>query len=202
MQTKRTSHTIGNEYELQATLLQQGDEAALAFFFREFYASLALFASNIGTGRQLAEEIASGAFVKMWKHHHRLSSYTGIRAYLYKIVHRDCQRFLSKEKKKKQIQTLSETLEVINDNPFEYLVRSETHRILYAAIRSLAPGYQKVISMYFMEGKSSGEIAKELNTSVSTIKTQKLKGLRALRKTLLRPILVLSYLPVIFFNYW
>jgi RNA polymerase sigma factor (sigma-70 family) len=178
---------------------RKGEESGLNFFFREYYITLTLFASYMGCNRELAQEIASGAFVKMWKHHHKLSSYAGIRAYLYKIVHRDCQRFLTKERKKRQIQTLSETLEVVNDNPFEYLVRTETHRLLYAAIRSLAPGYQKVISLYFLEGKSSGEIAKELNASVSTIKTQKLKGLKALRKTLLRPILNLLYL---FFIIW
>jgi DNA-directed RNA polymerase specialized sigma24 family protein len=40
--------------------------------------------------------------------------------------------------------------------------------------------------MYFLEGKSSGEIARELKLSRSTVNTQKYLGLAALRKKLMQ----------------
>ena len=47
--------------------------------------------------------------------------------------------------------------------------------------------------MYFLEGKNTNEIAQELNLHPSTVKTQKTRGLEALRKLLLRKVSSLLY---------
>ena len=189
----------GNLYaEEHALAFQQGDESALAFFFGEFHPSLTLFAFQWVKNRQIAQDIASEAFVKTWRMHWKLDTYTGIRAYLYKTVRRDSQLAQRREKRRAEVHNFSELETFCSDTPFQHLVRSETYRLIHAALKTLSPGYRKVITMHFIDGKSTGEIARELNAPLNTIKAQKLKGLRALRKTLLRPILFLFYLCVKF----
>lgn len=191
-------HTAG-EYAL---LFQQGDEKGLEYFFGEYYPALTLFASRVVNNIQVAQEIASEAFVKTWRMHAKLDSVAGIRAYLYKTVRRDAVR-LSPVKKKTGTFELHEEDFISLDTPFDLIVRSETYRLVHTALKNLSPGYRKILMMHFIEGKSTGEIARELNTPVNTVKAQKLKGLRALRKTILRPMFLFFYIPsIIFFLSW
>ena len=179
-----------------AVLFQEGDEQALAFFYLEFHAALALFANRWVDNRSIAEEIASDAFLKTWKMHGKLTSYKGIRAYLYKTVRRDSHHALKKEQRRMEIHQKSQPPAVTNDTPFHHTVRSEVYRIIHLALKDLSPGNRKVLTMHYLEGKTTGEIARELDLSPNTINTQKTRGLEALRKKLSNPMLIFLYIIV------
>jgi RNA polymerase sigma-70 factor, ECF subfamily len=185
-----------------ASLFQRGDEKALAYFYHEFHPVLSLYASRLVEDRFIAEEIASVALVKTWKMHWKLDSYGAIRAYLYKIVHRDSLAYISKEKKRVAMHQQSRPPQTVSDTPFDQLVRSEVYRTIHTALKDLSPGNRKVITMYFLEGKNTGQIARELNVHPHTIQTQKARGLKALRKVIQYPLIMLALYPVInfFFN--
>jgi len=180
--------------ESYALAFQQGDEKALAFFYSQFHPALALYAYRLLENRSIAEEIASEAFVKIWKMHWKLNNYHAIQGYLYKTVRRDSMRTLKQERKRTEILKEAQLPVATNDTPFENLVRSEVYRIIHSALKDISPGNRKVLTMHYLDGKTTGEIARELHLSPSTIKTQKTKGLEALRKTLLRPMFMLIYL--------
>lgn len=188
----KLAKTKGNINEEYALRFQQGEEEALSFFYLELHPALSLFANKYLQNRQVAEEIASEAFIKTWKMHERLDSYGAIRAYLYKVVYRDAMHSLKKEHKRIIKEQAAKSPEVSNDTPYHHVIRTETYRLIHTALKDLAPGNQQVIKMYFLEGKSSGEIAKELNLSRSTVKSHKAQGLAALRKKLLQIFLLLS----------
>lgn len=177
----------------QSIAFQLGDEAALSFFYREFHPALSLYAFRWLENRCIAEEIASDAFVKIWKMHWKLSDYFAIRSYLYQTVRRDCQRTLKKERKIAEIHKDASRQPRSTDTPFDTLVKAEVYRTIHSALKDLSPGTRKVLAMHYLEGKTTGEIARELQLSPSTIKTQKTKGLQALRKIIIRPMLILSY---------
>jgi RNA polymerase sigma-70 factor (ECF subfamily) len=179
-----------------AHAFQQGDEQALAFFYREFHPVLSLHAYRLVEDRSIAEEIASEALVKTWQMHWKLDSYGAIRAYLYKIVQRDSIAYIRKEKKRAAIHQQSQPSQSISDTPFDHVVRSEVYRIIHTALKDLSPANRKVIVMHYLEGKTTGQIARELKLHRSTVNTQKTKGLDVLRKRLLRPTLILFYLIV------
>lgn len=187
MQTE-LNHT-GTEYSY---LFQKGDEKALSYFYHEFYPALAHYSYQLIQDRSIAEEIASEAFVKTWRMHDKLDSYAGIKAYLYKIVHRDSIEAVSKEQKRAQglrqlqPQTFSET-------PFDNLVRSEVYRLIHAALKDLSPASRKVMIMHYLEGKTTGQISRELNLHPSTVKTQKKQGLNALKKVFIKPVFWFFY---------
>jgi len=185
---ERGPHYTAEEYAL---LFQQGDERALAFFYLELHPSLALHANYYVQNRELAEEISSEAFIKTWKMHSKLNNYNGIRAYLYKVVQRDCQRAIQKERRRVAIHKESNPSEVTYDTPFNHVVRTEVYRIIHTALKELPHGSRRILQMYYIDGKTTGEIAAELCLSPSTIKTQKSSGLEALRKKFIRPLLIM-----------
>lgn len=168
-------------------LFQRGDEKALSFFFHELYPALIYYAYQIVQHGPLAEDLASEAFVKTWRMHHKLNSYAGIKAYLYKIVHRDSMEAVAKEQQRARSgKKLPSPLST--DSPFDILVRTEVYRLIHTALKDLAPASRRVMIMHYLEGKTTGQIARELNLHTSTIKTQKMQGLKALRKIFLKPM--------------
>jgi len=185
----------GPNYTIQqyAELFQQGDEKALAFFYKEFHPALALYANSWLKDRSVSEEIASEAFVKTWPKHWKLNGYHEILGYLYKTVQRDCQRALKKERKRAEVyKEIAISIDTA-DKPSDHLLQAEVYRLLHSALRELSPGRAKVLTMHFLEGKTTKQIAAELNLSASTIKTAKAKGLEHLRKKFLRPLLLFLF---------
>lgn len=177
-----------------AFLFQQGKEEALSFFYLELHPALSFFANQFLKNQQLAQEIASDAFIKTWKQHDKLNSFNAIRAYLYKIVYRDSMHNLKREQKRNSIEQIFYYSDITNNTAFDHIVRAETHRHIRSALKQLSPGSRKVITMHYLENKSTTEIAQELNLSVNTIRTQRTRGLAILRKLLLPSILIYLYL--------
>ena len=179
----------GNNHAL---LFQKGNEKALSFFYHELYPALTHFSFQLTQSRPVAEEIASEAFVKVWRMHYKLNSYAGIKAYLYKIVHRDSIEAASNEQRRaKSYRQLSAPIDT--ETPFDNLVRSEVYRLIHSALKDLSPACRKVMIMHYLDGKSTGEISMELDLHPSTIKTQKMQGLKALKKIFLKSMLWLFY---------
>lgn len=179
--------------EIEVVLsFQEGNEKALSFFYHEFYPALAHYSFQLTQSRPVAEEIASEAFVKTWRMHYKLNSYAGIKAYLYKIVYRESIEAISKEQKRAKSYRQMPP-EINTDSPFDNMVRSEVYRLIHAALRDLSPANRRVMIMHYLEGKTTGQISRELNLHPSTVKTQKTRGLQALRKIISRPMLWVFY---------
>lgn len=185
----------GNHSEINeehAIGFNRGYEKSLSFFYHEFYPVLANYSFHLTQSRSIAEEIASEAFVKAWRMHYKLDSYAGIKAYLYKIVHRDSIEAILKERKRAKIYKDFQP-QTATASPFDNMVRSEVYRMIQAALKGLSPGARRVIIMHYFEGKNTGQISRELKLHPSTIKTQKMQGLKALKKVFLKPMFWLLY---------
>jgi len=174
-------------------LFQSGDEKGFAWFFRELYSALSFYAFKITVDKEASEEIASNAFIKIWQRHEQFSDALSIRKYLYRIVRNDALKHLRKEK-----QSAATKKEVIylygNENEkdcFSSLVKAEISRELLSAINSLPAECSKVFRSLYIEGKSIKETAEQLHLSPSTVKTQKKRGLDALRKVISCLVLLL-----------
>ena len=187
-------HSTSYQPDERSIAFQNGEEKALSYFFRELHPALTHYANQWVNNLPLAQEIASDAFVKTWKKRGRLNTSTGIRSYLYTIVRRDSQKIASRQRNRQEVCMQTPPEAVHTETPFHYLVRSETCRLLYAAMQTLSPGNQRVIAMHFFEGKSTGEIARELNLHRHTVQTQKSRGIKALQKILQLPFLLFVFL--------
>lgn len=122
-----------------------------------------------------AEEIISDAFYKSFKQIHQFE-YRGegsFQAWLSKIVVNECLAFL---RKKKLILFSFEEVDIKdyreNPNAIDAMSAAE----LLKEISALPPGYRTVFNLFIMEGHTHKEIARQLNISESTSKTQLMKA--------------------------
>ena len=168
-----------------AIAFQKGDEKGLAFFFQKYYPALCLYASYYTRNDDAAKDIASVAFINTWKHHSKFLSAISIRAYLYTVVRRLAIGWVQKETrlilKQKNVAVHTNNNAVQADH-LANLIKAETYRRLNDSIDTLPPKCRDILKMLYIDGMTVAEVAEALRLSPSTIKTQKKRGIEALRK--------------------
>jgi RNA polymerase sigma-70 factor, ECF subfamily len=166
----------------------RGDRRALEHFYHLLYPGICLYAFHFVQDRSKAEEIASDSFIKSWKQNSKLADPLSIRAYLYAVARHESLRMLKKDKRRtldpQRLPSVSP-----EEDGYNKLVSAELTRLLHAALKEISPGSGRILKLHYLEGKTLTEIAAELHISTSTVKTQKQRGLKALHKKLLRPLL-------------
>lgn len=167
-------------------LFNQGDERGLAYVFDKLYPLMVYYANERVKDKLLAEDIASLAFVKAWRKHEQLDSFAGIKAYLLKIVQRDCSRALFYEQKRKNTHQQAAIPLYETDTAFHSMVKSETYNNLHQAIKQLSPAMLAVMESMYIEGNTLSETAKILDISIGAAATQKKRAIEKLAKMLPR----------------
>jgi RNA polymerase sigma-70 factor (ECF subfamily) len=169
------------EDALQALL--KGQEGGLDYFFKLYYAPLTYFAFKLLEGDHQAEEIAAEAFVKLWNHRDRLSEEGSIKAWLYSTVRNAC---LDELRKVKRMAVNEEGLRYIQPHTeapvLQRLIQSETLSQILQTLKNLPPKCSQVFQLFYLQGKSHEEIARQLNISPHTVRNQKLRAIRLIRE--------------------
>jgi RNA polymerase sigma-70 factor (ECF subfamily) len=179
----------GTQDPLFISSFQKGEEAAFDCLFREYFTPLTYFANRFVSDAILSEDIVQDCFVSLWQRKDRLKHVSLIKSYLYTTVRNKCFKQLEKQKRQPEPDnTITKTPSVE-----ESIIAAETARELYRLIESLSPSLQKIIKLYYLEGKSNREIAVELDIEPDTVIRQRLRAIIALRKFKISPALYLLF---------
>jgi RNA polymerase sigma-70 factor (ECF subfamily) len=127
-----------------------------------------------------AQDLLQESFLMIFDSIEQYDRRGSIRAWMARIVINQALRLKVKQSKFKH-ETYDNYEEVIADNS---VVQSDmyTHKILLGFIRDLPEGYQMVFNLCEIEGYSYDEVAKILNCTLSTCRSQLSKAKKMLRK--------------------
>lgn len=170
------------EAALQA--LRQEDAAGLEWLFDNYYGALCVFADSFLKHAALAEEIAADAFVRLWSIRRQFREQGSVTSWLYTTVRNACIDQLRKEKSRTRKQRRIPSIDPAEEPVLEKLIEAETVRLLMQQLQALPPGCGQVVRLIYLEQASGEEAAAELGLAPSTIRNQKMRGLRLLRKTI------------------
>jgi RNA polymerase sigma-70 factor (ECF subfamily) len=169
--------------------IRNGKVDSFKQFFESFYPSLCLFANKYLSDSDASHDIVQDAFVYIWNKREDILSIDSTKAYLFKFVKNRSLNYLRDRKK-----FFFNYEEIENEFFFrDNLIEEETYHQIYKAIRNLPPKGQKVIELS-LDGLKNQEIAEELNISVNTVKTIKLRAFKTMRYELKENIFVLYIL--------
>ncbi|NJK93945.1 MAG: RNA polymerase sigma-70 factor [Bacteroidales bacterium] len=179
-----------NEDEL-IKQLQQGDEAAFEFIFRQHFTGLCLFAEHFLKDTAAAEEIVEDFFCHLWETGKYISINTSLRGFLYKSIYNQCLKYVRHKKvedKYREEQYYFNDREILEgasaDYPSVNLVVKELEAKISEVIDSLPEQCRKIFCMNRYENKTYQEIADKLGISINTVKTQMARALQKLRNEL------------------
>lgn len=162
-----------------------GEGKSFEFFFRQYYTLLSFFANSILQNEEEAKDIVQDCFVKLWDTQTINERSETVKSFLYTSVRNKCVDLLRKKKviEKSKLQVIKN-----NENDFEYfdeVAFAEMMSNVINHIELLPSKMQQVIKLYYLGEKSYKEIADNLGTTPETVRNQKGKALKIIRKKLL-----------------
>lgn len=139
----------------------------------------------------VAEDIVSDVFLKVWEKREGFSGIKALKSYLYMSVKNTCFNYLKRENR-----LLPEEEEQMDRSVLDNIIYAEVLHEIYQTIEELPVKCRRVFIKIFIEGKSVNEIATELNLAISTVNTQKNRALTFIRNKL-SPVPIWIFLFVI-----
>lgn len=162
--------------------LHQGNRLIFRQIFDEYYSGLRSFAYKYIEDDTITEDFVQEAFLSLWENKKEFNNKASIKSYLFTLVRNNCLNHLRHQKVRYKN---SEELKNLSlEQTFKDLyLEEEVHTMVYDAIKDLSTKARRVVIMS-MNGVSNPEIAEELNVSVNTVKTTKLRAYKILRNRL------------------
>ena len=163
--------------------LKEGKEAGLTFYMSKFGSALRFFAYSIVKDKQVAEEIVSDSFYKLWKGRERIIKEENIRAFLYLATRNACYDYVDLKVNKIQHDPITPDILPYVDQDFEAkIIYNELLNQISKELEKLPEMQSKVFKMTFLEGFDTTEICEVLNTTPSTVYFSKSKALQRLKE--------------------
>lgn len=163
------------------SLLNKGDVKAYNSLYKKYYGLMVLYAYKLTNERELSEDIAQDIFVSIWGSRVQFADYRGIRSYLYRAVRNYCINH-SIHPRSRQVEINENVLTgQFCDELDMSFVEEEIYALMFGAIDRL-PRRCREVMLKTLEGKKNSEISVEMSLSMETVKTQKRRGLDALRR--------------------
>lgn len=166
-------------------LLQRGNVAAFDSLFEVYSPKLFGFALKYFKNESDAEELVQEVFVKVWENRRLLKSEFSFKSYLFTIALNQIRKHFNKKATSLRyldsLQNEPEFSDIqdIQDNNYESALQQ-----INLIIEQMPPRRREIFMRSKLEGKSSKEIAAELNISAGTVDNQVSEALRFIRSRL------------------
>jgi RNA polymerase sigma-70 factor (ECF subfamily) len=178
MTEKYDDHTL-------VQLLQKGNVTAFDSLFEGYSQKLFGFALKYFKNESDAEELVQEVFVKVWENRQTLKSELSFKSYLFTIALNQIRKHFNKKATSlRYLESLQNEPEftdyqAVNDDNYESALQQ-----INLIIEQLPPRRREIFIKSKLDGKSSKEIAAELNISAGTVDNQVSDALRFIRSQL------------------
>lgn len=177
-----------------------GNRKVFEQVFKEYFPLLIYEARGYIYSYDLADEIVCDVFTRIWVNREKLEIKTSLRDYLIKAVHNTSIDYYRQLKRKETLFSDSDkaeqakyTLKDLNQSPLDYMLTKELEEKINHAIAALPPQYRRTFILSRFKGLSYENIAREMNLSVNTVKTNIKNALSILRNELKSIVLLLMF---------
>lgn len=160
-----------------------GDTKSYRKIFQDLSTPLIMYACSLHNNSQEAEDVVQDAFVKLWEERENFDSIIVIKSYLFKVVR---NAIFNIKKRENVIERHNPFIERDIEKEYDLendIIREELYEQVFRVFEQL-PSSCKKIYLMSLEGYKHQEISDKLNISVSTIKTQKNRANKFLKKKL------------------
>ena len=160
--------------ELQNKISRDGDQHAYAQLYIAYMPYLLRFANSIIKNNELAEEIVSDVFIKVWQNRADMLKVDNLKLYLYVSTKNTALNYLSRHFRKNiiSLEEISLNTSMSPYNPEQLLITSEAVKKINAEIKKLPPRCRLIFKLVKEDRLRYNEIARLLNISVKTIDNQ------------------------------
>jgi len=184
--------TVDQDAGAVARGLRQRDPALLDYLIQQFHYRLFRYLLMLTGNRQEAEDLFQETWMRVLEKGHQYKPRWKFEVWLFTIARHlaiDFQRRRQPQSIDALLQPLgtSQTLELedtTSPSAFEQAFQGEEAASVAAALAHLPPSYREVLTLRFHEDMQLEEIARVVDSPLSTVKSRLYRGLEALRNLL------------------
>lgn len=181
-------------------LLQKGNVVAFDSLFEVYSPKLFGFAFKYFKNEVEAEELVQEVFVQVWEHRQSLKSELSFKSYLFTIALNHIRKYFNKKAiSLRYLESLQHDPE-LTDNETIHDDYESMLRQINQLIEQMPPRRREIFIKSKLEGKSSKEVAAELNISAGTVDNQVSEALRYIRSRLSNENIGMLLFVVLFVN--
>lgn len=138
------------------------------------YPNLHKFCYSFTKSNEVAEEVVSDVFIKLWQIRSQLSSINNLGVYLYRIARNLSLNYLAQASRNPAIQPEQIDIESTIDlrDPEDLLISKEIIQKIKLVIQELPPQCKTIFILVREHGLSYNDVADILNISVFTVRNQ------------------------------
>lgn len=153
------------------SLIANGDQKKFRQLMELTSDELLWFAIGFIKNKEIAEEIVSDVYVKIWNNRDQLDKILNLKSYLFTCVRNRCLSHLRKVKNEKiiSIESLNEFSFIQVEAPEDSLIEKEIIEQIYAAIEKLPCKCKMVFTLAKINGLKYKEIAEVLDITEKTV---------------------------------
>ena len=172
----------------------KGDEKSFESIFCQYYKTLVSYAMRHDLELMEAEDVVLEIFHHIWQIREELKSPAALHSLLFTATRNRTLNVARNLKNRQKIINENYSEQEETEEVYDYLIEEEMSRLLDEAVSQL-PKQCELIIVGLLAGKTLQEIAGEMQISVNTAKTYKLRAIQSLGKLLKDiPFLVLLIL--------
>lgn len=182
-------------------MLRLGNEFGLRYFMSEFSESLFYFAYEIVKNREVAEDIVSESFFKLWSKGADANSLDWLRSFLYIVTRNACYDYVGSGYSKAITLQVEEMLDREEDRAeiLTQIIYLELLDQVVGKLKKLPKLQAEVFRMSYLEGKGTQEISEALHTTTSNVYFVWSKALSTLMVIFRQKKLVYFYLYYLYY---
>jgi len=154
------------------------------FLFEQYYPTLVKFSEIYLHDQPECEDVVQSFFISFWTGAENININTSIKSYFYTSIKNLCLNRIRDLKVQDKYEILYIESLANADNK-DVIFDSDIFDSINAAIEALPEQMAEIFCQKYFEGKQLKEIAKELNVSEGTVKTQLHRARTKLREKLL-----------------
>lgn len=154
--------------------MQQGDVAALEYFFQKYMELLYYRALGYVKEPLLAEDIVQEVFIRFWDNRKKVEITLSVLAYLTRSVVNSCKNYLEHLKVHQRYEQdyQKENSEEVEEMDYDEEELGQLRERLKVFIDGLPEKCREIFILACVEGLRYREVAERLDVSVNTVKTQ------------------------------
>ena len=166
-------------------LLQKGNVEAFDSLFDVYSQKLFGFALKYFKNESDAEELVQEVFVKVWENRQTLKSELSFKSYLFTIALNQIRKHFNKKATSlRYLESLQNEPEFTENQAIQGNDYESALNQINLIIEQMPPRRREIFMKSKLDGKSSKEIAAELNISAGTVDNQVSEALRFIRSHL------------------
>ncbi len=181
--------------------LQKGSVVAFDSLFEIYSPKLYGFALKYFKNESDSEELVQEVFVKVWENRQTLKSELSFKSYLFTIALNQIRKYFNKRANAlRYMESLRDDPDFLENETLQNEDYETVLQQINCIIEEMPPRRREIFIKSKLEGKSSKEIAAELNISPGTIDNHVSDGLHFIRKRLSQDKIAVILFTILFLS--